>query len=71
MKIRMLTSIAGPEFVLNIGDVTDFPEEQAKRLIHKGFAEPTRAAKKFPPKKQNKTETAEHYMAEIETATEE
>jgi len=65
MKIKMKTSIAGPGLILGVGDIGDFPEDQAKRLIHKGFAEPVRRA----PKK--KTETATASADEVETATEE
>jgi len=67
MKIRLNTAIAGPGLVLGVGDTADFPEDEAKRLIDKVFAEPVRAAKKAPEKK---IETAAFPTEEIETATE-
>jgi len=40
MKIRMLTSIAGADFALSSGDVTDrFSAAEAQRLIDAGYAE--------------------------------
>ncbi|MUZ65328.1 hypothetical protein [Agrobacterium vitis] len=40
MKIKMLTSIAGMDFVLNRGDVTEnYSKVEAERLIQAGLAE--------------------------------
>ncbi|MBB4007800.1 hypothetical protein [Allorhizobium taibaishanense] len=40
MKIKMLTGVAGTDFVLNKGDVTDRYEiPDARRLIEAGLAE--------------------------------
>jgi len=40
MKIKMLTGVAGTDFVLNRGDVTDRYEiPEARRLIEAGLAE--------------------------------
>jgi len=40
MKIRMLTSMAGADFVLSRGDETDrFSADEIKRLIDAGYAE--------------------------------
>jgi hypothetical protein len=35
----MLTSMAGPDLSLNVGDVTDRPDAEAARLIAAGYAE--------------------------------
>lgn len=40
MKIRMLVSIAGPEYALSPGDERDFPQGEAIRLIEAGYAAP-------------------------------
>lgn len=41
MQIRVLTPLAGTEFSLSPGDITDrFDEADAKRLIAAGYAEP-------------------------------
>ena len=40
MKIRMLTGLAGAEYVLGPGDERDFPNDEAARLIEAGFAVP-------------------------------
>lgn len=38
MRIRMLVSIAGPEYVLQPGDERDFDKTEAMRLVKAGFA---------------------------------
>lgn len=46
MKIKMTTSLVGPEFALNAGDVTDrFDNAEAIRFIEAGFAVPVTEAK--------------------------
>ena len=41
MKLRMQTYIAGSEYALQPGDVTDrFPDAEAIRLIERGYAVP-------------------------------
>ena len=42
MRIKMLTSIAGQNFSLSPGDEADFSDDEAKRLIQAGYAEPVR-----------------------------
>jgi len=45
MKIRMLVSQVGPETVREPGEEYDISDEEAKRLIEAGLAEPVRARK--------------------------
>lgn len=46
MKIKMLVSMAGIDFVLNVGDETDrFGNDEAIRLIEAGYAAPADDAK--------------------------
>lgn len=41
MKIKMLVSMAGIDFVVNVGEETDrFGNDEAIRLIEAGYAEP-------------------------------
>jgi hypothetical protein len=61
MKIRMLQSIAGVDFALSPGDVTErFPQKEAIRLIDAGFAvpdaesEPERAVQPPAPERRSK-----------------
>ena len=45
MKIKMLVSMAGVDFTLDVGSETDrFPDAEAIRLIEAGYAEPVGAA---------------------------
>lgn len=46
MKIEMTTSMAGAGFVHNVGDIVNFPEKEAIRIMEAGFAIPIRKAKK-------------------------
>lgn len=55
MKIRMLTSMVGPNVSLSRGDVVERPAEAARRLIDAGFAEPV----KQPRKQQTETTSVE------------
>jgi len=46
MKIKLTTSIVGPEYALNAGDITDrFDNAEAIRFIEAGFAVPVTEAK--------------------------
>ena len=40
MQVRLLTSMAGPNMSAQYGDIVDFPDATAKRLIEQGLAEP-------------------------------
>lgn len=40
MKIKMLTSLAGPEYALSRGDEREFEDGEAIRLIEAGYAVP-------------------------------
>lgn len=40
MKIKMLTSLSGPEYCLSPGDVREFPQAEAARLVAAGYAVP-------------------------------
>ena len=45
MKLKMLTSMAGIDFALSSGDMTDrFSDAEAQRLIEAGYAVPVREA---------------------------
>lgn len=46
MKIRILTSVAGPEFAFAAGDEPDLPPETAKALIACGHAEASTGRKR-------------------------
>lgn len=61
MKIKMLTSIAGPDFALSPNEETErFSDAEARRLIDAGFAVPVseqpieRAVKKPAPERRGK-----------------
>lgn len=41
MKVKILVSMAGVDFVRNSGEVMDLPTAEAKRLIDAGYAELT------------------------------
>lgn len=47
MKIKMLTSQAGVDFVRNPGDELDVPDAEAIRMIEAGIAEPVRVEAKM------------------------
>lgn len=44
MRIRLLTSMAGPEWSGQHGETVDRPDAEAIWLIERGHAEPVRAA---------------------------
>jgi hypothetical protein len=48
MQIRMLTSRAEMSFVREEGEVIDVPEDEARRMIEAGQAEPVEAAASSP-----------------------
>lgn len=57
MKIKMTTSMAGPDFSLNVGEETErFGPAEATRLINAGFAvavaAPIERAKAIPVKEK-------------------
>lgn len=59
MKIQMLTSIAGVDFALAVGEeTTRFPDPEALRMIAAGYAVPVaepvleRAVKKTPTERR-------------------
>ena len=45
MRIRMRTTIAGPEFAAPAGKEIEVSAEQGVELIEAGYADPVRAAK--------------------------
>ncbi|MFG1432343.1 hypothetical protein V5F44_11150 [Xanthobacter sp. V2C-8] len=60
MKIKMLVSIAGPDFALSSGDETErFGDAEAARLVAAGYAIPIaepkveRATRKAPAQEQS------------------
>jgi F-type H+-transporting ATPase subunit b len=66
IRIRMLQSIAGQNFALSAGDITDrFPEKEAKRLVGAGMAEVA------PPEPVKKPETKKEWDDEREKLLEE
>lgn len=40
MQVRLLTSMVGLNINAQHGDIVDFPDETAKRLVERGLAEP-------------------------------
>lgn len=40
MQVRLLTSMVGPNMSAQYGDIVDFSDATAKRLIERGLAEP-------------------------------
>lgn len=57
MKVKMLTSMAGAEYSLSPGDVREFPDAEAKRLIEAGYAAPAALAKREKAVKPAPAET--------------
>lgn len=41
MEIKMLTGLSGPDYAVAPGDVREFPDDEAARLIAAGFAVPS------------------------------
>lgn len=48
VRIRMLTSFAGPTVNWEMGAEVDVPDKMAKRLIARGLAEAVKASKEEP-----------------------
>lgn len=57
MKVRMLQSLAGPDFALQGGDEAEFDAEEAKRLVEAGIAEPVSGEKKKPVTRESKAKS--------------
>jgi hypothetical protein len=49
MRIQMVTLMAGPDGVLEPGQIADLPSAQAKALIDGGFARPAKEGKALAP----------------------
>jgi hypothetical protein len=49
MRIQMVTLLAGPDGVLQPGQIADLPAVQAKALIEGGFARPAKEGKALAP----------------------
>ena len=58
MKVKLLTSMAGIDFSHNAGDIIDCNEEEAKRFIESGTAEPVTATKTERAVKKTATKKA-------------
>lgn len=54
MLLKMLVSMAGPEFTLSPGDEHEFENEEAGRLIEAGFAEEAEAEETEKPARGRK-----------------
>lgn len=61
MRVRFKQCLAGSNFCHNPGDVCDFGDDKAARLIEAGIAEPIKSAAKL--------ETATAAELSLETAT--
>lgn len=47
MKVKLTTSMAGPEKAHSVGDEIEVSDAEAKRLIERGFAVPVRTNAKI------------------------
>lgn len=56
MKIKLLISIGGPGGQGRKGDIIEWENEDAKRLIEAGYAIPVSTPKRTAKKKMNKVE---------------
>jgi hypothetical protein len=45
MMIKMLVGLSGPEYTLDPGDMREFPQAEALRLINAGYAVPVSETK--------------------------
>lgn len=61
MKVKMLTTQAGPKGVFLRGAIRDLSVDEAKELVERGYAE---ALEKFPLPKEAPEEKAEERQAE-------
>ena len=57
MKVKMIASMAGNDFVRNPGDICEVGDAEAGRLIEAGFAESEEPTPK-PSTRKKKVETA-------------
>ena len=57
MKVKMLVSMAGTDFVRNPGDCCEVSDSEAERMIEAGFAETSEDSSKRATRKK-KVETA-------------
>ena len=66
MKIMMLTSIAGRNFLARPGDIIERPDTVAVRLINRGHAEAVKGEKleRAVSKKTRKRETSRYKVVE-------
>jgi hypothetical protein len=58
MKIKMLTSMSGPDVQRNAGDEIDVAADEAGRLIEAGFAAPIRSEPRETTTRQTTAEKA-------------
>ena len=45
MKVEITTCLSGPGVLHNVGDIVEYPNKDATRLIKAGFAIPVRTKK--------------------------
>ncbi|MEG3144223.1 hypothetical protein U1839_06110 [Sphingomonas sp. RT2P30] len=57
MRVRMLTSMAGPDISMSVGDIYECDQAEAIRLIEAGFAAPEADAPKERAVKKGPAET--------------
>lgn len=73
MQVRLLTSMVGLNMSVQYGDIVDFPDATAKRLIERGLAEPVATiaedieSQEAAGQKSSGEETA--VQSEVETAS--
>lgn len=69
MQVKMLTSMAGRDFSLSPGEVTDrFSDDEAARLIKAGFCEPVVEERARPAvKRGGKTVEVAEAVVRVET----
>jgi len=58
MKIRMKTTARGPEWGADEGQIVDRPDDEARYLIKKGFAEPVASLVETAVKPPQNVQTA-------------
>lgn len=54
MKVRLLTGLSGRQGAHNPGEIVDMEDDQAKRMIDKGYAEAAETATRKAPEKATK-----------------
>ena len=55
MRVRMLTSMAGPRFSRDFGQLVEMEKDEAKRLIERGFAEPVQEKRETATRRPRET----------------